>query len=239
MERVKEKTTQIFQEAVVEEHPLFTVIQANELSEQQVKEVALQLYHVVLAFPRFLAASISNIPHFSDRMSLVENLFEEHGRMNKHHVHSETYKQFLKGMAVTDEEIKKSRPTVGVIAYNRAILDLCLHYDWKEGVAALGVIEEIVARVSPLVAMMAKTRYRNNQAELAHFLEHETLDVEHANEIYEVVAGFYKEESEEVINQGFELGMYYHMKLYDDVLCYVRKIDVDNDAKHPHIHKYK
>jgi pyrroloquinoline-quinone synthase len=222
-EQVKRLTEQLFQTNDVERHPLFQHMVQQRFSPEQAKQAALQIYHVVEHFPRFLAAILTNIPDYRLRMPLVENLFEEHGRMNMNLVHLETYRQFLHGIGVTAEEIARSEPIVPVLAYNRAVTDLCLHYPFPEGLAALGVIEEIVARVSPIVGRYALARY-GEEPSLAHFTDHEKLDVTHANEIYEVAAQLYEGENRPLIERGLQLGMYYHTRLYTDILEYVKSI---------------
>jgi pyrroloquinoline-quinone synthase len=222
LEQIKRLTEQLFQENNVERHPLFVHMLERRFTPVQAKQAALQIYHVVEHFPRFLAAILTNIPDYRLRLPLVENLFEEHGRMNVNLVHLETYRQFLHGIGVTEAELAGSRPIVPVLAYNRAVTDLCLHYPYPEGLAALGVIEEIVARVSPIVGAYAKAQYASEQQQLAHFTDHETLDVTHANEIYELAAQLYEGENRPLIERGLELGMYYHTRLYTDILAYVQ-----------------
>ncbi len=220
---LKQVTDQMFREEQIENHPLFKALGNNEFDLEQTKQIALQIYHVVLYFPRFLAAILTNMPDYKMRMPLVENLFEEHGKMNVTYVHSETYKEFLKGIGLSEQEIHESKPIIPVIAYNRAITDLCLHYPYLEGLAALGVIEEIVARVSPIVGLYAKKNYGSENKSLVHFTDHEILDVQHANEIYEVVAMEYEGQHKEAIDRGLHLGMYYHSRLYTDILNMLQK----------------
>lgn len=219
---LKRVTDCMFVEKKIEEHPLFVEMMDGKLTNEQHKEIALQIYHVVLYFPRFLSAILTNMSDFRMRMPLVENLFEEHGKMKEKYVHSETYKTFLKGIGITEFEINESKPSIPVIAYNRAITDLCLHYHYLEGLAALGVIEEIVARVSPFVGHYAKQTYGSDNKSLVHFTDHEVLDVQHANEIYEVVAQCYEGDQKQIIERGLQLGMYYHTRMYTDILEGVR-----------------
>jgi pyrroloquinoline-quinone synthase len=220
---LKQGTEKLFAEQSIEEHTFFTALKENRLSANQVKEASLQIYHVVEFFPRFIAAVLTNIPDYKMRMPLVENLYEEHGNMNEKLVHSVTYKEFLTGLGITEIEIQSSKPSFPVIAYNRSISDLCLHYNYLEGLAALGVIEEIVARVSPIVGRYASTQYGSNNESLVHFTDHETLDVTHANEIYEVIATQYEGDNKAVVDRGLNLGLYYHRKLYTDILEVVQK----------------
>ncbi|MEW6688773.1 MAG: iron-containing redox enzyme family protein [Pseudomonadota bacterium] len=211
-------TTRLFARSAIERHALFVRLEAGELSPAQLRALALQIHHVVDHFPRFLAAILANIPDYRVRMPLVENLFEEHGRMNPHAVHVETYAKFLASLGLSAREIGTSRPAVPVVAYNRAITDLCLHYPYPEGLGALGVIEEIVARVSLIVGRFAARNLKPSDGSLAHFGDHETLDVSHSSEIYELAAACYQGETRRAVEQGLLLGMYYHRRLYTDLL---------------------
>lgn len=216
---VKNFPNEIFSKKPIEDHPLFLALPG--MNNAQIMETALQIYHVVLNFPRFISALLTNIPDYKTRMPLVDNLFEEHGRLNEAYVHSETYRQFLLGIGLTSETIIQSKPIIPVVAYNRAVIDLCLHYPFTEGLAAVGIIEEIVARVSPIIGRFAKERFSDNKDSLFHFTSHETLDITHANEIYELTDQFDLPEHRECLARGFELGMYYHSRLYTDILEHV------------------
>ena len=217
----REAVSQLFTRNSVERHPLFLRLEAGKLSPAQVQALALQIHHVVDHFPRFLAALIANIPDYRYRMPLVDNLYEEHGRMKPHWVHIETYAEFLHALGVSRNDMNASRPLVPVIAYNRAITDLCAHHPFPEGLGALGVIEEIVARASVIVGRFAEKHFGSARGSLAHFGDHERLDVGHANDIYEIAAPFFKGDTRPVVEQGLALGMYYHQRLYTDLLAEV------------------
>jgi len=46
--------------------------------------------------------------------------------------------------------------------------------------------------------------------------------VQHANEIYEVVARGYEGDQKRIIERGLKFGMYYHSRMYTDILEFVR-----------------
>ena len=208
----------LFEEQPIESHPFCAALSDGTLSVDDVRHASLCVYHVVKHFPRFLAAILTQLPDYRVRMPLVENLFEEHGHGKEAHVHSVTYEEFLRGIGVSDDEIADSAPGVAEIAYNRAITDLCLHHHWLEGLGALGVIEEIVARVSPIVGQYATATFASNRKSLTHFTSHAVLDISHANEIYELAAPHYHGDGKAHVRRGMELGMYYHRRLYSDIM---------------------
>jgi pyrroloquinoline-quinone synthase len=223
---VRTAARQLFERDPIERHPLFVELGAGRLSVDRVRVIALQIHHVVDHFPRLLAALLANLADYRMRMPLVENLFEEHGRMDPARVHVVTYGTFLDGLGIDRRAIAESRPAIPVLAYNRAVLDLCLHQPHAEGLGALGVIEEIVARVSPVVARHVRTM-RGADGSLGHFSDHEVLDLSHADEIYELASrAVALGEDREAVVRGMRLGWYYHRRLYSDLLAMVRGVDV-------------
>jgi pyrroloquinoline quinone (PQQ) biosynthesis protein C len=174
-------------------------------------------------FPRFLAALISNIEHHNERLDLVGNLLEEHGHLKEEHFHITPYLAFLGGIGVSSEEVRRSRPIPGVVAYTRGVYDLCLHYPYLQGVAALGVIEQIVAMVSPIVTLAALEGGFIPKDKLVHFDGHAVFDVTHAQEIYRIAAPYFdRTDNREHISLGLALGMYYHLHAYEDIFRYLR-----------------
>jgi pyrroloquinoline quinone (PQQ) biosynthesis protein C len=214
---IKALARRLFEQRPVEEHPLMGALARGELSAEKRRALALQIHHVVDHFPRLLAALCANLPDWRRRTPLVENLWEEHGRGKEARVHVETYKQFLVALGVGAAEVQASRPGIPVIAYNRAVLDLCMHHHPAEALGALGVIEEIVARASPIVARSAASHHGLDGAQSVHFSDHEVLDVTHADELY-LLASSELDTHRVEVERGMALGFYYHTRLYSDLL---------------------
>jgi pyrroloquinoline-quinone synthase len=204
--------------ARIEKHPLFERLTHGSFSRDAERRVALEIFHVVEAFPLFLSALITSIDDFRLRMELVDNLYEEHGRMNPERVHVVTYRGFLRALGVSEEVFAASRPELPSLCYNRALLDLCGRQSMAEGLGALAVIEEIVARVSPLAAAVGRARSGGGPIG-AHFGSHEVLDVSHAEELYAVALRL-PAASTPLVQRGMRLGMYYHHRLYDDLVSF-------------------
>ena len=217
-----------FQAARIESHPLFARMQDDAFSPEERRSIGTQFFHVVDFFPRFLAALIANVDDLQARMPLVENLYEEHGRMRLAHAHVVTFRNFLHALELSDAEIDASRPSIGVLAYRRGVLDVCSRATLPEAFAAIGAIEEIVARVSPIVAQYGA---RRTSAHLGtHFSLHEKLDLSHADELYALAAPWFTEESGlvspsaslrpgDAVRRGVDMGIYFQTRLYDDILA--------------------
>jgi len=199
----------------IERHPLFVALAERRLSPDQMRGVALQIQHVGAAFPRFVSAMMANIEDWRLRMPLAENVFDEHGRLEPTAVHVQSYRRFLLGIGVPEAAIDASRPVVPVIAYNRAMLDLCFRHAPEEGLGALAIVEGIVSRVSPLV-IAACAPLVVAEGALHHFELHGEIDVEHSDGLYDALTGVCRDPA--LARQGMALGSYYQRRLYSDLL---------------------
>ncbi|MGC4093784.1 MAG: iron-containing redox enzyme family protein [Polyangiaceae bacterium] len=198
------------------QHALFRLIEAGALSRSAERAIGIEVFHVTAAFPRFLAALAARIETHERRMPVVANLLCEHGGSAPHSAHVFSYRRFLFDLGIAPEAIDASRPGLCAVVYTRALLDLCAQQALPEARAALAIVEDIVARVSPLLANHARTRSASVDAG-AHFALHAELDQEHADESYaETELDFAA--APEAVQRGFELGLYYQMRLYSDLL---------------------
>ncbi len=207
----------LFLDDPIEQHPLFAAMEAHTLDAVRGRNIALDIHHVVAHFPRFLSAVMTSIEDYRLRMTLVQNLYCEHGAMNLSHVHLVTYQHFLRALGISDARIASHEPSIGTVAYVRAVLALCQREDPSEALAALAVIEEVVARVSPIVGRWGRLHGVTSGSAQAHFGVHEVLDLSHAEEIYDL-AGHFWEGREASVRRGLALGMYYQRRLYTDLL---------------------
>jgi len=206
----------LFAVADVEHHALFSSLLAGRFGRAAERSVALETFQVVKAFPRFLSALLTQIDDWSLRMELVENLFEEHGRSKPGAVHVVTYRSFLRALGVEEAEIDAHEPALPSLCHVRAVMDLCARQPIPEAIGALAVIEEVVARVSPIAARFGAMR--SSGAPLgSHFGAHEVLDVSHANELYDVASRL-GESAVRGVLRGMQLGMYYHTRFYSDLV---------------------
>ena len=218
MNTAKSFATRLLSQEAPEDHPFYRAMKDGSLSLEKAQQAALEIRHVVAHFPRFLAALIANIPDYRERMDLVENLYYEHGKMNESEVHEVTYRRFLHSLDISEEAIEAHEPGLPALVYTRAVHDLCLHQEIAEGFGAIGVIEEIVARVSIAVSHYA-ARHLGQVGPDDHFGLHEVLDVTHADEIYALAEPYYKGTGRQAVERGMRLGHYYHLRLYSDIMA--------------------
>lgn len=218
-EALKGLTVELFARQSVETHPLFQLLESERLTAEESRAIGLDIYHVVDAFPRFLSGVLTHMHDFRERMDLVENLYAEHGRMRVEHVHVVTYRHFLHALGLDDARIDASEPGLAAEVYVRGLLALCKKDDPAEALGALGVIEEIVARVSPIVGRYGTRRLAAGESQGSHFSVHEALDLSHADEIYTLAARTAARGREKEVRRGIALGFYYQTRLYTDLVA--------------------
>jgi pyrroloquinoline quinone (PQQ) biosynthesis protein C len=215
---LKDLTVELFASQRVEQHALFLLLEGDRLTVDEARAIGLDIFHVVDAFPRFLAAVLTHIGDYRERMNLVENLYAEHGRMREEQVHVVTYRSFLHALGLSDAQIDASEPGLAAQAYVRALLALCGREEPAEALGALGVIEEVVARVSPIVGRYGSRGLRAGASMGSHFSVHEALDLSHADEIYRLAAHTCARGLENDVRRGIALGFYYQTRLYTDLV---------------------
>ena len=205
----------LFIEAEIENHPLFASLLGNAFDREAEQRIALEIFYVLNAFPRFLSAVVTQIEDWRTCQDLVENLFER-GHMRPIAVHVMTYRSLLRALGTSDAQIDRYEPALPALCYVRAMLDLCARQPIAEGIGALAVIEEIVARVSPIAACLGTMR-SSGRAIGAHFSARDAGDRSRGGVLYEVGARLGGRAIPGVM-RGMQLGIYYQVRLYSDLL---------------------
>jgi hypothetical protein len=126
-----------------------------------------------------------------------------------------TYRSFLRALGISEAQIDHYEPALPALCYVRAMLDLSARQPIPEAIGALAVVEETVARVSPIAACFGTMR--SSGSALGTSDAPERLDVSHADGLYEAASRMGAGAVPAVL-RGMRLGMYYHMRLYSDLL---------------------
>lgn len=199
------------------QHPLIAGIIHQQFDLEQMHLIAERFYHVIRNFPRFIARMIAHWDNTVDRMPLVENLFEEHGRMDTSKIHVNTYVDFLAEMGLDVERITKSEISPATFAYIHSVLDICSQGNQNLGLGALAYIEDIVHQVS---AVITAAVHQKRHDHVSHFSDHEVLDDQHSKEIYHMLR-LEQEHDRNASLTGITMGAYFHFQLYESILAEV------------------
>src|ERR1700733_12622665 len=105
-------------------HPFYLAWSKGELSKECLLEYALQYYHHVKAFPRYLAALLSHIEDSFTRKHMLQNLIdEEAGSPN----YPEMWRAFILSLGGTEEQIDLNVPEKAISALVDTFKEICLN----------------------------------------------------------------------------------------------------------------
>lgn len=120
-------------------HPFMQSLSEASLSLLQLREFALQYNIYCGYFPRFLAAVAANVPDDETRLSLVQNLWEEHGEGNLEYSHRTLFHRFSAALGVTEEERQLAKPLPSTSQYVTTLFNICSNAHFLEGFGVLSV----------------------------------------------------------------------------------------------------
>ena len=199
-------------------HPYLLWMQAPGTSRAAFRRSQLPFRFAVEAFSQALAAVLARMPVLEQRLALVDNIWEEHGRGSSLRSHKSTFQHYLQALGATATELQ-SPCSLPVLAFNQSILNYCLTQAGEAGAALLGTIEYLYIEVSAAIARTLHQRHWATVGSQAHYTLHEKLDVEHAQELLRLAQPAWNDpRSCPQVAQALTLGAYYFWTLYNGLL---------------------
>lgn len=148
-------------------------------SKDEFLKSQIPFYHAVSAFSLFLLKLASMIPSSQERLLIVENIWEEHGKGDANKFHTSTFKQHLKALGWDGQDIFKN-PFVTM---------------WIDGVqrtSCAGRLFNKLAAIEYMYALISQTisgalQGHEMVCEQSHYSKHSELDWEHGKELLEAM----------------------------------------------------
>ncbi|MGI0488634.1 CADD family putative folate metabolism protein [Pantanalinema rosaneae CENA516] len=174
-------------QAVVEQkhllkHAFYVAWTEGKLTQEQLKQYAVQYFQNVLAFPTYLSAVHFNTPHFNNsiavRQEILENLIEEErGNQN----HPALWRKFALALGATDEDLANTAPLATTTHLVDTFRQVCLNSSFYAGLAALYAYEsQIPAIATTKIDGLQRFYGMNNPDEYRFFSVHQAADVAHS-----------------------------------------------------------
>ena len=201
------------------ENPYLRALADGTMSREEFVETQIQFLFAVVFFSRPMAVLASRIPRPEQRFSVLHNVLEEHGDGTMSLSHERTFLELLDRLGVERSEIDARSLWPEVRAFNTALTGVCTHDDVPTGVAVMGIIEDLFSGISASIGESIVARGWLAADEIVHYATHEELDVEHADEFYRIIDGYWErsERGRYQITQGLELGAYVFLRMYRDL----------------------
>ena len=203
----------------LDDHPYFAAIEQGRFGREDFVETQIQFMFAVVFFSRPMAVLASRLPRPEMRMSILHNVFEEHGEGDLRLSHEKTFIRLLRGLGVSFEQIEARALWPEVRAFNTALTGVCAHDDPITAVAAMGMIEDLFSGFSARLGRGIVANGWLGEDDLVHYGTHEVLDEEHAEEFYAIIRPMWAASARAryQITQGLELGAYLFTRLYRDL----------------------
>jgi pyrroloquinoline-quinone synthase len=126
-------------------HPFYQEWTVGKLPLQRLQNYAVQYYHHVAAFPRYLSGIHTGCADLLTRQALLENLIdEERGGEN----HPQLWLRFAEVLGVARETVSGSEPLPATQALVDTFVDLTKYQPLVAGLAALYVYESQTSAVA-------------------------------------------------------------------------------------------
>ena len=136
--------------------------------------------YVINHWSQILGFLISKCDNHKKRKTIVENLYDENC---KKYTHVETFYLFLLEFGFNKKMDDIENTTYGVL-YMRLLTDIITNNNFDECCQILGSIEYIYQKISTDIIQWFIQKY--NKIPENHFTMHETLDITHAKDFFEL-----------------------------------------------------
>ena len=184
-------------------HPFYQKWTEGTLPKECLQNYAVQYYHHVSAFPRYISALHSLCENQEDRKILLENLNEEEGIQGD--PHPVLWMHFAEGLGLNKEKIKNAPFCKSIEALIHTFFSHC-RSSYPKGLSALYSYEYQVPEVAETKIQGLKEHYGiTDKKTLLFFLVHKTADIEHREAIEKLLEKRPKSEQEEALTGALDI----------------------------------
>jgi pyrroloquinoline-quinone synthase len=194
--------------------PYFRALADGGLSRAAFVDSQVQFFTAVAHFNRPMMLLASRMPRLEERLSLVENVFDEHGRGDLARSHERTFLDLLARLDVPEHDVRARPVGPEVRAFNAMLDGVCGAGDPYTAIATLGMIEDLFAVLSAAIGRGIVARGWLGLDEVVHYSTHEVLDVKHCEAFHRIVEPHWPSRRD-AIAAGYELGGRSFLQLYD------------------------
>ena len=159
------------------------------------------------------------ILNIKDRLTILENILDEHGNGDINNSHAETYKNYLLNLGVKEKDINETLSHSAVSNFYSIIEDTIKGDSIETAIAMFGIIEDRYTEISATIATSLVNNNWLSEDQLTHYKTHKELDIYHAELFYKLVRPKWVEEtSRENIIKGIKLGNAIIFDMFNNLL---------------------
>ncbi len=216
--RTRARADEILARSGLYENPYFATLADGRMSLASFRASQEQFFFAVAFFSRPMAGLIARSPDYASRVDILHNVVEEHGDFRLGDSHAATFQVFLQSLGANTAEVRTTRPSPAVHAFNSVLYSACLLEDLEVGIACVGIIEYAFAELSARIGNGVVARGWVTREDLVHYTLHAELDQRHAEEFFRLVEPKWDDPTKrELIERGLALGAHVFDRLYREL----------------------
>ncbi|NGX47235.1 MAG: hypothetical protein K1000chlam3_00608 [Chlamydiae bacterium] len=213
--KATQMATEVLQRVPILKGKFFEALHSQQMSFEEFQRTQQQFFYAVDYYSLPMAALFSRLPDHAQRISILQNILEEHGDFDPTKYHSNTFKQFLESV---DCHILENKKASSVLAFNLDLMGVSMSEDPYLAMGCFGMIEYAFADISAEIGKAVVDRGWLQEDDIIHYSLHAELDKKHAEEFFALVEA---KLTDPLIKakflEGLELGVYIFNRLYDDL----------------------
>ena len=185
-------------------HPFVSRIKDGWLNESQLKYFVGQYGIYCDFFPRFLSAAAANIPDDPTRISIVENLWEEHGSGDINMSHRILYEKFATAFDFNPDTLRDIEPLGTTEICIENMLHICRQDHFLIALGALGPGTEYFTNKEYEIIVGGLRKYDFLTDDHLTFWDvHITLDEDHYGDMVKSIDPWmFSEENQKLVEKG-------------------------------------
>lgn len=211
---------EILRDTQAASNPYFTSLEDGSFELQDFLETQIQFYFAVVFFSRPMCTLAAKIPDTQLRIEVIHNAWEEHGEGDPSQMHGHTFTTLLERLGVSNMEDIHSRALwPETRRFNTTLIGTCSLDEYLVGASLLGMIERMFSDISHWIGRCIVNNGWLESEQMTHYNLHETLDIKHADDFFNVVkpAWHQSKENQYMIEQGLRLGAFVFNSFYEDL----------------------
>ena len=200
-------------------HKYFSSLMDGSMSLELFKYSQLKFYSAVCYFSRPMFLLCSKIDSYTDRLTLLENIMDEHGNGDISNTHGETFKKYLINLGINNREIDEKVSHPAIANFYSIIENTINNSSLETAIAMFGIIEDRYTEISSSIALSLVQNGWLKTSQLVHYENHQQLDIYHAELFYKLVRNKWKKEKSRLdIEKGLRKGNKVILDIYLDLV---------------------
>jgi len=210
--RLKQKTP-------IHKNYYFSSLSSEEFTLKEFQKSQLGFFDAVLSFTKPMFIISSKLDSYEMRLSILENIFDEHGNGDIIKSHGKTFEEYLILLGVNKKEIINRNVNESSQDFNLSLIKRSQKESTYFSLAMMGIIEDRYAEMSKLISEIILKNKWLTEKTLVHYKVHEKLDLEHAESFYRMISPKWLDKKiQNDIKKGLRFGNNLILNLYANLL---------------------